>query len=75
MFSIVKWLGAVSIPQAVSTVATEQVVLGSNSKTVSIPQAVSTVATLTAYIDIQISLLKMVSIPQAVSTVATRGLF
>ena len=62
----------VSIPQAVSTVATQTCCPGtSDLKVVSIPQAVSTVATesFKGFVDYHI-----VSIPQAVSTVAT-GLF
>ncbi len=60
----------VSIPQAVSTVATEvRLLQASLMMRVSIPQAVSTVATkkaraFRAYV-------RAVSIPQAVSTVAT----
>ena len=62
----------VSIPQAVSTVATIDVVFNREvtMSYVSIPQAVSTVATVTLnglYVDH-----KAVSIPQAVSTVATK---
>ena len=60
----------VSIPQAVSTVAT--LTLASSKEailsTVSIPQAVSTVATIGNVIADTIA---KVSIPQAVSTVAT----
>ena len=62
----------VSIPQAVSTVATIKI-WGTSLSTgsVSIPQAVSTVAThKTGVYD---PLKETVSIPQAVSTVATAG--
>ena len=60
----------VSIPQAVSTVATfERLSLMRKKFQVSIPQAVSTVATL-KWVKVN-SLVSMVSIPQAVSTVAT----
>ena len=62
--------GAVSIPQAVSTVATlNQMMLYGLQRTVSIPQAVSTVATLNQMM--LYGLQRTVSIPQAVSTVAT----
>ena len=62
--------GAVSIPQAVSTVATlNQMMLYGLQRTVSIPQAVSTVATVLELP--YTSEIKVVSIPQAVSTVAT----
>ena len=61
----------VSIPQAVSTVATGK--LGSHRTgamvVVSIPQAVSTVATFLKSNDVKEAM--SVSIPQAVSTVAT----
>ena len=62
----------VSIPQAVSTVATTLRILDAQTKgTVSIPQAVSTVATPR---DSNVShRIWRVSIPQAVSTVATYG--
>ena len=61
----------VSIPQAVSTVATNlHISVGIESVSVSIPQAVSTVATYkNAYMR---SKSIRVSIPQAVSTVATK---
>ena len=61
----------VSIPQAVSTVATLEKLKGFLPKhLVSIPQAVSTVATLLELELLQCEFLH-VSIPQAVSTVAT----
>ena len=62
----------VSIPQAVSTVATKikKLKLTQNCLKVSIPQAVSTVAT-TVFWDKVVDFLSKVSIPQAVSTVAT----
>ena len=61
----------VSIPQAVSTVATYSMTMFeyTNKTLVSIPQAVSTVAT--AWGKELASGDKVVSIPQAVSTVAT----
>ena len=62
----------VSIPQAVSTVATAAgMELVAPTVAVSIPQAVSTVATLPLKRKQQ--WLQNVSIPQAVSTVATRN--
>ena len=66
----------VSIPQAVSTVATDGVEPdeGDDIPAVSIPQAVSTVATASRFDVADISLMTGVSIPQAVSTVATIGL-
>ena len=60
----------VSIPQAVSTVATPMPWVGLMYPTVSIPQAVSTVAT-GSYHGCRFLLVVDVSIPQAVSTVAT----
>ena len=61
----------VSIPQAVSTVATEEKkeCIDAAIQSVSIPQAVSTVAT--HFIDSTTKEVGRVSIPQAVSTVAT----
>ena len=59
----------VSIPQAVSAVATMIIDSAKTGlKVVSIPQAVSTVATFNAFF---IATSRTVSIPQAVSTVAT----
>ena len=60
----------VSIPQAVSTVATYN---GEDDymDVVSIPQAVSTVATCPSGLVPILILFSLVSIPQAVSTVAT----
>ena len=60
----------VSIPQAVSTVATEISGFSYCGIGVSIPQAVSTVATNIVELEDGMSYLN-VSIPQAVSTVAT----
>ena len=59
----------VSIPQAVSTVATKECGAKLDFRFVSIPQAVSTVATFNTCRNFYISCI--VSIPQAVSTVAT----
>ena len=68
---MVDW--SVSIPQAVSTVATYFVdILIIAPSLVSIPQAVSTVAT--GEFGIVYFNVNKVSIPQAVSTVATAGL-
>ena len=63
-------LPIVSIPQAVSTVATIDYILLMVSIRVSIPQAVSTVATMSKFYGIDARGIP-VSIPQAVSTVAT----
>ena len=61
----------VSIPQAVSAVATEDMEVSVIRSSVSIPQAVSAVAT---QISIRIWVgIHIVSIPQAVSAVATAG--
>ena len=61
----------VSIPQAVSTVATYVSFFdGISSDNVSIPQAVSTVATIYDPLKERVWVIE-VSIPQAVSTVAT----
>ena len=69
------WQTTVSIPQAVSTVATirpcEKYTTG--LKIVSIPQAVSTVATGSQFEAQSLNDRYKVSIPQAVSTVATAG--
>ena len=64
---------SVSIPQAVSTVATDEQIAHICERRfyVSIPQAVSTVATVLTYLTVSL-LRSNVSIPQAVSTVATR---
>ena len=63
----------VSIPQAVSTVATSFKAIAKrlNASRVSIPQAVSTVATLAIKKGVADKV--VVSIPQAVSTVATKS--
>ena len=66
-------LCVVSIPQAVSTVATQWWNNTFNYFSVSIPQAVSTVATL--HMETHPSKTDEVSIPQAVSTVATQLFF
>ena len=66
---LVLWI-TVSIPQAVSTVATGVFLCALLVNRVSIPQAVSTVATYT--LSGETGKFKRVSIPQAVSTVATR---
>ena len=66
-------MGQVSIPQAVSTVATGNFPFKEERcyLSVSIPQAVSTVATREVAMTTLVTNLFFVSIPQAVSTVAT----
>ena len=64
----------VSIPQAVSAVATIYMVMTDvDTLLVSIPQAVSTVATRPKFNATTIHFYGIVSIPQAVSAVATRS--